>query len=331
MINNKSILFAFVLLIASSLFWSGNFFTGKIASLYDLTPFKLSFLRWSLAFLLLLPFTYKRIILDLNKYKKNLPYLIITSILGVTIFNSFTYLSLQTSMVINSSIMASITPLLIILFSWLIFKTQTYFMQFFGIVLSIIGVLLIISKANLNNLINLDFTIGDLWMLAAVFSWGLYSVLLKKIDSTLSQLATLEVMIFIGLIFIFPFYFFESLNNSFLPKDSNEILDIALLTNSYFPKKNITEGEFVDFKLKYLIKNNDKNLIKLYLIKNEKNIYNSKLIKFYINDYAEKADLENACKIFDHIKYFGDDYINKFQIYCLIDQKKREEAQLLLI
>ncbi len=227
MINNKSILFAFVLLIASSLFWSGNFFTGKIAFLYDLTPFKLSFLRWSLAFLLLLPFTFRKIILDFKKYKKNLPYLIITSILGVTIFNSFTYLSLQTSMVINSSIMASITPLLIILFSWLIFKTQTYFMQFFGIILSIIGVLLIISKANLNNLINLDFTIGDLWMLAAVFSWGLYSVLLKKIDSTLSQLATLEVMIFIGLIFIFPFYFFESLNNSFLPKDSNEILMIT--------------------------------------------------------------------------------------------------------
>jgi len=227
MINNKSILFAFVLLIASSLFWSGNFFTGKIASIYNLTPFKLSFLRWSLAFLLLLPFTFRKIILDFNKYKKNLPYLIITSILGVTIFNSFTYLSLQTSMVINSSIMTSITPLLIILFSWLIFKTQTYFMQFFGIILSVIGVLLIISKANLDNLINLDFTIGDLWMLAAVFSWGLYSVLLKKIDSTLSQLATLEVMIFIGLIFIFPFYFFESLNNSFLPKDYNEIIMIT--------------------------------------------------------------------------------------------------------
>jgi ribosomal protein L22 len=114
-----------------------------------------------------------------------------------------------------------------------------------------------------------------------------------------------------------------------LSKDSNEILDIALLTNSYFPKANITEEEFVDFKLKYLIKNNDKNLIKLYLIKNEKNIYNSKLIKFYINDYAENADLENACKIFDEVKYFGNDYINKFQIYCLVDQKKREEAQLL--
>ena len=227
MINTKSIYFAFILLTASSLFWSGNFFTGKIASLYELTPFKLSFLRWSLAFLLLLPFTYKKIVDDFEKYKKNLPFILITSILGVTIFNSFTYLSLQTSMVINSSIMASITPLLIILFSWLIFKTQTYFMQFFGIILSIIGVLIIISKANFYNLINLNFTTGDLWMLTAVFSWGLYSVLLKKIDNTLSQLATLEVMIFFGLIFIFPFYILEVLNNSYLPKDLNEVIMIS--------------------------------------------------------------------------------------------------------
>ena len=227
MINTKSIYFAFILLIASSFFWSGNFFTGKVASLYNLTPFKLSFLRWSLAFLLLLPFTYKKIIEDYEKYKNNLPFIIITSILGVTVFNSFTYLSLETSMVINSSIMASITPLLIIFFSWLIFKTPTYFMQFFGIILSIIGVLLIISRANLNNLLSLNFTIGDLWMLGAVFAWGLYSVLLKKIDSSLSQLATLEVMIFIGLIFIFPFYLLEVQNNSYLPKDANEILMIS--------------------------------------------------------------------------------------------------------
>ena len=227
MINTKNIYFAFILLVASSLFWSGNFFTGKVASLYDLTPFKLSFLRWTLAFLLLLPFTYRKIVEDFDKYKKNFPYLLVTSILGVTVFNSFTYLSLQTSMVINSSIMTSITPLLIILFSWLIFKTQTYFMQFFGIILSIIGVLLIISKANFTNLINLNFTTGDLWMLAAVFSWGLYSVLLKKIDSSLSQLATLEVMIFFGLIFICPFYIIESFHNSYLPKDLNEILMIS--------------------------------------------------------------------------------------------------------
>ena len=101
------------------------------------------------------------------------------------------------------------------------------------------------------------------------------------------------------------------------------------MTNSYFPKKNITEEDFINFKSDYLIDNNDKNLIKQYLIKNEKNIYNSKLIKFYINSYLENADLENACNIFDEINYLIDDYINKFKIYCLINKDKREEAQII--
>ena len=121
----------------------------------------------------------------------------------------------------------------------------------------------------------------------------------------------------------------NKINKMNLSKDSREILDIALLTNSYFPKKNITDEEFVDYKLNYLISNNNNELIKLYLIKNENSIYNSKLIKFYINSYLENADLENACDIFDELKYFDDDYINKFNIYCLVNENKREEAQLL--
>jgi len=122
---------------------------------------------------------------------------------------------------------------------------------------------------------------------------------------------------------------FTKLDKINLSKDAKEILDIVLLTNSYLPKQNITEEEFINFKLNYLIKNNDKNLIKLYLLKNEKNNYNSKLIKFFIDDYIENADLENACKIFDEINYFNDDYIDKFKIYCLINQGFREQAQLL--
>jgi len=121
----------------------------------------------------------------------------------------------------------------------------------------------------------------------------------------------------------------NKLNKINLSKDAKEILDIALLTNSYFPIYNITEEEFIKFKLNYLIKNRDKNLIKKYLIKNKKNIYNGELIKFYLNDYLENADLENACNIFEDINYFSDDYINKFKIYCLINKNNREEAQLL--
>ena len=223
---SRNLVLAIILLIASSFFWSGNFFSGKIAFLSDLSPFKLSFFRWILALLILLPFTYAQIIKDLEYYKKNILLMTIISILGVTIFNSFTYISLQTTMVINSTLMASVAPVMMIGFSWLIFRTKTTTLQFTGIVLSLLGAFAIVLKGNLNNLYNLYFTAGDLWMLAAVVSWCLYSVLLKKIDSKTSQLANLEVMIIIGVIFIIPFYIMESFNSTYLPSTG---LDLAII------------------------------------------------------------------------------------------------------
>ena len=223
----RNLALAIVLLIASSFFWSGNFFSGKVAFLTNLTPFKLSFFRWILALLILLPFTYKQIIIDLDYYRKNIFLMIIISILGVTFFNSFTYISLRSSMVINSTLMASIAPVMMIGFSWLLFRTKTTKPQFAGIILSLIGAFSIILKGNLDNLYNLYFTSGDLWMIAAVISWCLYSVLLKKIDSKTSQLANLEVMIIIGIIFITPFYIFESVNSTFLPSSQLDFVIIS--------------------------------------------------------------------------------------------------------
>ena len=223
---SRNLVLAIILLIASSFFWSGNFFSGKIAYLSDLSPFKLSFFRWILALLILLPFTYAQIIKDLEYYKKNILLMTVISILGVTIFNSFTYISLRTTMVINSTLMASVAPVMMIGFSWLIFRTKTTTLQFTGIVLSLLGAFAIVLKGNLNNLYNLYFTAGDLWMLAAVVSWCLYSVLLKKIDSKTSQLANLEVMIIIGVIFIIPFYIMESFNSTYLPSTG---LDLAII------------------------------------------------------------------------------------------------------
>jgi len=224
---SRNLVLAIILLIASSFFWSGNFFSGKLAFLSDLTPFKLSFFRWILALLILLPFTYAQIIKDLEYYKKNILLMTVISILGVTIFNSFTYISLQTTLVINSTLMASVAPVMMIGFSWLIFRTKTTTLQFTGIILSLLGAFAIILKGNLNNLYNLYFTAGDLWMLGAVVSWCLYSVLLKKIDSKTSQLANLEVMIIIGVIFIIPFYIMESFNSTYLPSTG---LDLAIIS-----------------------------------------------------------------------------------------------------
>ena len=224
--QNK-LLFAFLLLIFSSLFWSGNFLTAKLAYNYNLSPLKLSFFRWLLAFIIIFPFTYNDIFSNFFLFKKNLIKIIILSILGVTIFNSFTYIALTSTIVINASIMGSIAPLLIIFFSWLILNTKSSYSQFFGILLSILGVIFIIIKGKFINLIDLNFTPGDIWMLIAVISWGLYSVLLKKLDKSLPQIATLTVMIFFGSIFIFPFYFLESLSYGFFPNKLSDLLMIS--------------------------------------------------------------------------------------------------------
>ena len=214
---SKNFFLAVFLLTSASFFWSGNFFAGKIAFLSDLTPFKLGFFRWLLAMLILLPFTYSEIIRNYNYYKKNILLMTFLGFLAVTVFNSLTYISLQTTLIINSTLMASIAPVLMIGFSWLIFKTKTTTFQFAGIFLSLLGAFSIILKGNINNLFNLYFTSGDVWMFTAVVSWCLYSVLLKKIDNSISQLASLEVMVILGLVFIFPLYIIENYNTSFLP------------------------------------------------------------------------------------------------------------------
>ena len=214
---SKNFFLAVFLLTSASFFWSGNFFAGKIAYLSDLTPFKLGFFRWLLAMLILLPFTYSEIIRNYNYYKKNILLMSFLGFLAVTVFNSLTYISLQTTLIINSTLMASIAPVLMIGFSWLIFKTKTTTLQFAGIFLSLLGAFSIILKGNINNLFNLYFTSGDVWMFTAVVSWCLYSVLLKKIDNSISQLASLQVMVILGLLFIFPLYIIENYNTSFLP------------------------------------------------------------------------------------------------------------------
>ena len=214
---SKNFFLAVFLLTSASFFWSGNFFAGKIAYLSDLTPFKLGFFRWLLAMLILLPFTYSEIIRNYNYYKKNILLMTFLGFLAVTVFNSLTYISLQTTLIINSTLMASIAPVLMIGFSWLIFKTKTTTLQFAGIFLSLLGAFSIILKGNINNLFNLYFTSGDVWMFTAVVSWCLYSVLLKKIDNSITQLASLQVMVILGLLFIFPLYIIENYNTSFLP------------------------------------------------------------------------------------------------------------------
>ena len=116
-----------------------------------------------------------------------------------------------------------------------------------------------------------------------------------------------------------------------LSKDAKEILDISLLTNSYIPQKNITKEEFIKFKIDFLIKNDDLNLIENFLLKNENldsNI-NQELIKFLVDDYLSNSKIEKSCEIFSLLnQIITDNYLFKFNVYCLINQNKKDQAQM---
>ncbi len=206
--KNKNNL-AYFLLILTTIFWSGNFIVGKAASLYQIPPFSLNFYRWFFAGLILFPFTFKELI-DKKKYiLKNIGFFIILGILSITIFNSIVYYSLYYTQVISGVLMISTIPVWIIFIASILNIEKTNAFQIIGVSLSLIGVIFIITKADLNLIKNLNFNKGDLSMIVAMFAWAAYSALLKKKKYEISQLALLQVVIISGLIFLVPIYFIE--------------------------------------------------------------------------------------------------------------------------
>ena len=200
---------AYILLIFATLFWSGNFIVGKAASLFEIPPFTLNFYRWLCAWLILAPFTLKEIFQKSNYILKNIKLNIILGITSITIFNSIVYYSLNFTQVISGVLMISTIPVMIIFFSWIFKIEKTNWYQISGIFFSLFGVFIIITKADIEILMNLNFNKGDLWMEVAMFSWAIYSALLRKKKFELSHIAFLQTIITTGLLFLLPAYIME--------------------------------------------------------------------------------------------------------------------------
>ena len=124
---------------------------------------------------------------------------------------------------------------------------------------------------------------------------------------------------------------FERINKIDLSQDATEILDILLVTNAYYPSLNITKEQFQEIKSKWLIKNSNLKLIEDYLLKNQIVNENPKLTKYLVDYYLSRSDMNKSCEIFSKIQTsINDEYLSKFNIYCLINDKKKDEAQLLI-
>ena len=125
-------------------------------------------------------------------------------------------------------------------------------------------------------------------------------------------------------------YLFSNLAKINLSRDAAELMNIVLLTNAYYPKKNISEKDFLKIKSDWLIKHDNLELIEEYLIKNDILNFHPKLSKYLIDKYLSESKLDKACKIFlNNSEPIKDNYLSKFNIYCLINNGKKDEAQLI--
>ncbi|RZO90357.1 MAG: EamA family transporter, partial [alpha proteobacterium HIMB114] len=203
---------AYIFLVLCTLFWAGNFIVGKVATLFDVPPFTLNFYRWLIAFIILFPFTYKKIFQNIDEVKKNLIPLSIMGFASITIFNSVVYYSLNYTQILNGVLMISTIPVLIIFFSSCFTNEKIKITQIIGVITSLMGVIIIITKLEFHKLLTLNLNKGDLWILVAMISWATYSIMVKEKKINLEPFALLETLIFIGLIFLIPFYFYELYN-----------------------------------------------------------------------------------------------------------------------
>jgi drug/metabolite transporter (DMT)-like permease len=200
---------AYIMLVCATLFWAGNFMIGKLAYLENIPPMSLVFFRWSLVWIILLPFTYKEILKNKDVILNNLPLLFFLALTSVGLFNSFTYLALVYTQVINASLFNTAIPAMIIFLCFLLKIEKTNKFQIFGLIISVLGILAIITKLDLKILLSLNFNKGDLIMIGGVITWGLYSSFLKKKKFTLPLLTLVHVLCTLGLIFIFPQFIYE--------------------------------------------------------------------------------------------------------------------------
>ena len=215
------------MLTLCAFFWSGNFIVGKFATLYQVPPLTLNFFRWLIVWIILIPFTAKDIFINIKIIKEKFYSILLMSITSISIFNSVVYYSLNFTQVLNGALMISTIPVLIIFISFIFRVEKINFNQVLGLILSIAGVVIIITQLEFSRLIHLDLNKGDLWLLVAMLSWAIYSTMLKTHKTGLNYLTFISVIVTLGLIFLFPQFLFEFNNEELIKFNFAFILIIS--------------------------------------------------------------------------------------------------------
>jgi drug/metabolite transporter (DMT)-like permease len=199
----------YLLLALAVAFWSGNAVIGRAVH-GVVPPVGLAFFRWMGAFVLILPFAWPHLRRDWPKVLAAWPWVLILAACGVGAFNTLLYVGLQYTQAINSLLMQSTMPAIILLMSFLFFRERFNLFQGLGVIVSMVGVLVIITGADPARLTALDLNRGDLWVFAAVVVYALYSALLRKRPAGVHPLSFVALTFLLGDLMLAPFAGYEA-------------------------------------------------------------------------------------------------------------------------
>lgn len=216
----------YLLLILAAFFWSTNMVVGRAAR--DLIPpIAFNFWRWSLALLILLPFSGHELVRHRALILRHWRILGALALTGMAIFHSLIYLGLSLSPAINALLLFATSPLFFVLLAWLLTGERITAGQALGIVVSLAGATLVIARGELGVLLGLRFAPGDLWLLAGVILWALYSVLLRRRPAALPPLALLSATVLIALVLLLPVYGLEIWSGARLQLTAASLMSLA--------------------------------------------------------------------------------------------------------
>jgi drug/metabolite transporter (DMT)-like permease len=197
----------YLLLSLTALFWAGNIVLARYVAGH-VPPMTLSCVRWIGAFLMLLPFAWPHLRRDWPALRAHLPLLVILSATGFSINNALSYWALQYTQAINALLIQSSGPLFVALWSLLLFGVRLTWAQAAGIAISLMGVLTILLRGDIEALTNIQFNKGDVMFASALLSFGLYSALMVRRPVT-HQLSLIVFTMGCGAVLLVPFSIWE--------------------------------------------------------------------------------------------------------------------------
>ncbi len=172
-------------------------------------PISLAFWRWTLVFIILFIFNFYFLKDKLRAIKKEFFKLFFLGAMGCGVCGAFPFLAGKTTTIVNMGIIYTSSPIFIILISSLFFREKINYLKIIGLISCLVGVFIIIIKGDISFLINLKFTMGDLWMLGAAVGWALYSIYLFYWKSDLAVFPRFTLIAFFGALSLLPFYILE--------------------------------------------------------------------------------------------------------------------------